>query len=178
MRLFSFSTLHSPISSCQVLIDESTQATEPECLIPIVLGCKQVPVSFLLYLFNVNSKQIFLFVQLVLVGDHCQLGPVIMCKKAAKAGLSQSLFERLIALGVKPIRLQVHSCTLLHLECILTVPCPARSSTACTLAFLSFHQAASMRAPYKMELPTLRCCRLMLTSRGLFQKGPCCFMCR
>ena len=68
-----------------VLIDESTQATEPECLIPLVMGCKQV----------------------VLVGDHCQLGPVIMCKKAAKAGLNQSLFERLVALGIKPIRLQV-----------------------------------------------------------------------
>ncbi|KAL3619416.1 Regulator of nonsense transcripts 1-like protein [Castilleja foliolosa] len=69
----------------QVLIDESTQATEPECLIPLVLGVKQV----------------------VLVGDHCQLGPVIMCKKAARAGLAQSLFERLVTLGVKPIRLQV-----------------------------------------------------------------------
>ncbi|XP_074304061.1 regulator of nonsense transcripts 1 homolog [Silene latifolia] len=69
----------------QVLIDESTQATEPECLIPLVLGVKQA----------------------VLVGDHCQLGPVIMCKKAARAGLAQSLFERLVLLGVKPIRLQV-----------------------------------------------------------------------
>ncbi|XP_024357532.1 regulator of nonsense transcripts 1 homolog [Physcomitrium patens] len=69
----------------QVLVDESTQATEPECLIPLVLGAKQ----------------------LVLVGDHCQLGPVIMCKKAARAGLAQSLFERLVLLGVKPIRLQV-----------------------------------------------------------------------
>nr|XP_043626562.1 regulator of nonsense transcripts 1 homolog [Erigeron canadensis] len=69
----------------QVLIDESTQSTEPECLIPLVLGAKQV----------------------VLVGDHCQLGPVIMCKKAARAGLAQSLFERLVMLGVKPIRLQV-----------------------------------------------------------------------
>ncbi|KAK1326759.1 hypothetical protein QJS10_CPA01g02863 [Acorus calamus] len=69
----------------QVLIDESTQATEPECLIPLVLGVKQV----------------------VLIGDHCQLGPVIMCKKAARAGLAQSLFERLVLLGVKPFRLQV-----------------------------------------------------------------------
>jgi len=69
----------------QVLIDESTQATEPECIIPVILGAKQ----------------------LVLVGDHCQLGPVIMCKKAARAGLSQSLFERLVMLDIKPIRLQV-----------------------------------------------------------------------
>jgi regulator of nonsense transcripts 1 len=69
----------------KVLIDEATQATEPECLLPILKGAKQV----------------------ILVGDHCQLGPVIMCKKAAKAGLNQSLFERLVCLGIRPIRLQV-----------------------------------------------------------------------
>eukprot|EP00601_Ochromonadales_sp_CCMP2298_P010786 CAMPEP_0173262828 /NCGR_PEP_ID=MMETSP1142-20121109/27004_1 /TAXON_ID=483371 /ORGANISM="non described non described, Strain CCMP2298" /LENGTH=862 /DNA_ID=CAMNT_0014198035 /DNA_START=20 /DNA_END=2608 /DNA_ORIENTATION=- len=69
----------------QLLIDESTQAMEAECFIPIVLGVKQ----------------------LVLVGDHCQLGPVVMCKRAAKAGLTQSLFERLVLLGIRPIRLQV-----------------------------------------------------------------------
>eukprot|EP00112_Aurelia_sp_Birch-Aquarium-sp1_P011569 Seg243.2 transcript_id=Seg243.2/GoldUCD/mRNA.D3Y31 product="Regulator of nonsense transcripts 1" protein_id=Seg243.2/GoldUCD/D3Y31 len=68
-----------------VLIDESTQATEPECMVPVILGTKQ----------------------LILVGDHCQLGPVVMCKKAANAGLSQSLFERLVVLGIRPIRLQV-----------------------------------------------------------------------
>jgi regulator of nonsense transcripts 1 len=68
-----------------VLIDESTQSAEPECMIPLVLGCKQV----------------------VLVGDHQQLGPVIMNKKAAKAGLNQSLFERLVILGLAPIRLNV-----------------------------------------------------------------------
>jgi regulator of nonsense transcripts 1 len=69
----------------QVLIDEATQAIEAEALIPIVMGAKQV----------------------VLVGDHCQLGPVVMCKAAAKAGLTQSLFERLVLVGVRPIRLQV-----------------------------------------------------------------------
>ncbi|KAI1327332.1 P-loop containing nucleoside triphosphate hydrolase protein [Xylariaceae sp. FL0255] len=68
-----------------VLIDESTQSAEPECMIPLVLGCKQV----------------------VLVGDHKQLGPVIMNKKAAKAGLNQSLFERLVRLGFTPIRLNI-----------------------------------------------------------------------
>lgn len=36
----------------QVLVDEATQAMEPECLIPIVMGAKQ----------------------LVMVGDHCQVG--------------------------------------------------------------------------------------------------------
>lgn len=54
-------------------------------MIPLVLGCKQV----------------------VLVGDHQQLGPVIMNKSAARAGLTQSLFERLVVLGTRPIRLQV-----------------------------------------------------------------------
>ena len=68
-----------------VLIDEATQAAEPEMLIPLVAGAKHV----------------------VLVGDHCQLGPVIMSKKAAKAGLGQSLFERLILLGIQPVRLEV-----------------------------------------------------------------------
>jgi len=42
-----------------VLIDESTQASEPEILIPLVKGLKQC----------------------VLVGDHCQLGPVILSKQ-------------------------------------------------------------------------------------------------
>ncbi|CBZ51254.1 putative regulator of nonsense transcripts UPF1 [Neospora caninum Liverpool] len=69
----------------QVVIDEAAQATEPECLIPIVLGAKQV----------------------VLIGDHCQLGPVVLSKKAAAAGLATSLFSRLLALGHRPLRLKV-----------------------------------------------------------------------
>ncbi|XP_028967713.1 regulator of nonsense transcripts 1 [Galendromus occidentalis] len=68
-----------------ILIDECMQATEPECMVPVVLGAKQ----------------------LILVGDHCQLGPVVMCKGAARAGLSQSLFERLVVLGIRPLRLEV-----------------------------------------------------------------------
>ncbi|KAF6768494.1 hypothetical protein AHF37_08761 [Paragonimus kellicotti] len=73
------------LSFHSVLIDEATQATEPECLVPLMVGCRQV----------------------VLVGDHCQLGPVVTCKKAAKAGLTQSLFERFVLIGIRPIRLQV-----------------------------------------------------------------------
>ena len=68
-----------------VLIDESTQACEPEVMIPITKGAKQV----------------------ILIGDHQQLGPVILDKDARKAGLSQSLYERMIALGHIPYRLQV-----------------------------------------------------------------------
>jgi regulator of nonsense transcripts 1 len=45
-----------------VLVDESTQATEPEVMVSVVKGVRQ----------------------LVLVGDHCQLGPVVMCKKAGR----------------------------------------------------------------------------------------------
>ncbi|KAJ1807679.1 ATP-dependent RNA helicase, partial [Coemansia sp. RSA 2598] len=68
-----------------VLVDESTQASEPECLIPLVMGARQV----------------------VLIGDHQQLGPVVVSKTAASAGLSQSLFERLVFLGLRPHRLVV-----------------------------------------------------------------------
>ncbi|KAF5913498.1 hypothetical protein HPG69_017116 [Diceros bicornis minor] len=73
---------------CSMLTDESTQATEPECMVPVVLGAKQ----------------------LILMGNHRQLGLMVLCKKAAKAGLSQSLFEHLVVLGFHPIcliRLQV-----------------------------------------------------------------------
>lgn len=54
-------------------------------MIPLILGAQQV----------------------ILVGDHCQLGPVVLSKKAANAGLSQSLFERLVILGAHPVRLQI-----------------------------------------------------------------------
>lgn len=60
-------------------------ATEPECMVPVVLG---------------TSK-------LVLVGDPCQTGACVLNKKAAKAGLAQSLFDRLVVLGIRPIRLEV-----------------------------------------------------------------------
>ncbi len=36
-----------------------------------------------------------------------QLGPVVISKKAALAGLTQSLFERMVILNVRPVRLQV-----------------------------------------------------------------------
>ena len=68
-----------------VLVDESTQAVEPECLIPLVMGAKHV----------------------VLVGDHLQLGPIVTCAAAKAANLTRSLFERLIDLGVAPFRLQI-----------------------------------------------------------------------
>eukprot|EP00477_Mikrocytos_mackini_P000163 GAHX01000173.1.p1 GENE.GAHX01000173.1~~GAHX01000173.1.p1 ORF type:complete len:591 (-),score=111.57 GAHX01000173.1:114-1886(-) len=68
-----------------VLIDESSQSTEPESLIPMVNGARKV----------------------VMVGDHYQLGPVVIDKIATKAGLHQSLFERLTKIGVKPHVLRI-----------------------------------------------------------------------
>lgn len=66
-----------------VLIDEATQAIEPEGLLPLLRGAKQG----------------------ILVGDHRQLGPVITCRQTAKAGLNRSMFERLVAMGIRPLRL-------------------------------------------------------------------------
>ena len=63
-----------------VLIDEANQSTEPECILPLLRGAKQV----------------------VLVGDHMQLGPITKCRSAASAGLNRSLFIRLVHMGINP----------------------------------------------------------------------------
>ena len=62
-----------------VLIDEAGQATEPMTLIPITRGCRQ----------------------LVLVGDHHQLPPTVVSKRAEEEGLANSLFGRLADAGCK-----------------------------------------------------------------------------
>ena len=63
----------------QVLLDESTQATEPASLVPIVRGARQ----------------------LVLVGDHKQLPPTVISRRAEEGGLSKSLFERMMGMGIE-----------------------------------------------------------------------------
>jgi regulator of nonsense transcripts 1 len=68
-----------------VVMDEATQTIEPKVLIPILRNARKV----------------------VLVGDHCQLGPVVASSKAKSAGLGVSLFQRLVQLGLKPYRLQM-----------------------------------------------------------------------
>jgi predicted DNA helicase len=55
-----------------IVIDEATQSTEPASLIPFIKGEK-----------------------VILIGDHKQLPPTILSQKAAKQGLSKSMFERL-----------------------------------------------------------------------------------
>ncbi len=60
-----------------VLLDEATQATEPASLIPLTKGARHV----------------------VLVGDHRQLPPTVISRRAENDGLRQSLFERLTLLG-------------------------------------------------------------------------------
>lgn len=57
----------------QVIVDESGMCPEPQCLVPIIATSAE---------------------QVVLIGDHKQLRPIIMCKEAALLGLETSLFER------------------------------------------------------------------------------------
>ncbi|XP_060082155.1 helicase with zinc finger domain 2-like [Ylistrum balloti] len=57
----------------QCIIDESGMCTEPETLATII---------------STKAEQV------VLIGDHKQLRPVVMCQHAANLGLEKSLFER------------------------------------------------------------------------------------
>ncbi|XP_046548202.1 LOW QUALITY PROTEIN: helicase with zinc finger domain 2-like [Haliotis rubra] len=57
----------------QVIIDESAMSTEPQTMVPIIAT---------------KAKQV------VLIGDHKQLRPIVQCKAAADLGLNRSLFER------------------------------------------------------------------------------------
>ncbi|KAK3600373.1 hypothetical protein CHS0354_015990 [Potamilus streckersoni] len=57
----------------QIMIDEAAMCPEPQCLVPIIATKAE---------------------QVVLIGDHKQLQPIIMCKEAAELGLEKSLFER------------------------------------------------------------------------------------
>jgi regulator of nonsense transcripts 1 len=57
-----------------VIMDEATQAVEPSALIPLIYGAERV----------------------VLVGDQCQLGPVVRTRELEDLGYNWSLFERMI----------------------------------------------------------------------------------
>jgi len=62
-----------------VILDEAAQVIEPAALLPLIKGS----------------------VQVVMVGDQCQLPATVLSREAEKAGLGVSLFERLIAAGVE-----------------------------------------------------------------------------
>lgn len=64
---------HLLLLAFQIIIDEAGMCPEPHCLVPIVAS---------------NAEQV------VLIGDHKQLRPVIKCKEAAELGLEKSLFEK------------------------------------------------------------------------------------
>ncbi|KAL1271925.1 hypothetical protein QQF64_030941 [Cirrhinus molitorella] len=63
----------------QILIDECAMATEPEAFIPLV---------------SYNPRQI------VLLGDHQQIRPIVQCALVRKKGMQQSLFERYMDLAI------------------------------------------------------------------------------
>ncbi|GFH09003.1 p-loop containing nucleoside triphosphate hydrolase protein, partial [Haematococcus lacustris] len=60
-----------------LVLDEGSQASEPEALVPIMKGTHQV----------------------IIVGDHKQLPPTVMSEKALAKGLGVSLFERMTEAG-------------------------------------------------------------------------------
>ncbi|XP_052774255.1 helicase with zinc finger domain 2-like isoform X2 [Mya arenaria] len=57
----------------QVIVDEAGMCPEPQCLVPVIATKAE---------------------QVVLIGDHKQLRPIIMCREAGELGLATSLFER------------------------------------------------------------------------------------
>ena len=75
----------SGIAFERILVDESAQACEPECLIPMTRGATQI----------------------LLVGDHFQLEPNVRCQKACESGFQRSMFERMVINGAPCNRLQV-----------------------------------------------------------------------
>ncbi|XP_073707802.1 3'-5' exoribonuclease HELZ2-like [Garra rufa] len=66
-------TLAKVLDFKQIVIDECAMATEPEAFIPLVAHKPE---------------------QIVLLGDHKQLQPVVHCEVVERLGMSKSLFER------------------------------------------------------------------------------------
>ena len=64
-----------------ILIDEASQAVEPETMVPIVHGAERV----------------------IIVGDHRQLDPVVLSKRCRNHGYMKTLMDRLIDLDFSPV---------------------------------------------------------------------------
>ncbi|KAJ3176173.1 hypothetical protein HDU85_007586 [Gaertneriomyces sp. JEL0708] len=75
--MLSFNVPNEPDGFGLIIIDEAGQAAVPETMVPLT---------------NFSSNR----TQLMLVGDHKQLGPTVMAKSATEYGLGVSLFELLI----------------------------------------------------------------------------------
>ncbi|XP_065150380.1 3'-5' exoribonuclease HELZ2 [Paramisgurnus dabryanus] len=71
--------LQKVIDFRQILIDECAMATEPEAFIPLVAHNPQ---------------------QIVLLGDHKQVRPIVQCTIVKRMGMQQSLFERYMDLAI------------------------------------------------------------------------------
>ena len=82
------------VSDCFYLYIESTQATEPASLCALVHSSKHV----------------------ILLGDHYQLPPTVVSPRARDGGLGQSLFARLIDLGIEPSMLQIQYRYITHIH--------------------------------------------------------------
>jgi regulator of nonsense transcripts 1 len=66
-----------------LVLDEATQAPEPAALVAAAQRVQSV----------------------VMVGDPQQLPPTVRCQEAQRLGLGYSLFERVQAMGLKPLLL-------------------------------------------------------------------------
>lgn len=75
----------SRVHFSSVIIDESTQAIEPDTICAIGHGCSHI----------------------VLMGDHKQLGPIVSTNIAKRSNLDLSLYERLQMAGIRPHTLTV-----------------------------------------------------------------------
>lgn len=75
----------SRVHFSSLIVDESTQAIEPDTICAIGHGCSHI----------------------VLMGDHKQLGPIVSTNIARQSHLDLSLYERLQMAGIKPHSLTV-----------------------------------------------------------------------
>jgi len=69
-----------------VVIEEAAQVLEVEAFVPLVLQRDPCRLQ-----------------RLVLIGDHCQLPPVVQHQVLERCGLGQSMFQRLVRLGVDAV---------------------------------------------------------------------------
>lgn len=125
-----------------VIMEEAAQVTEVENFIPFVL---QAPISL-------NSKPAKSRLQrIVLVGDHLQNSPVVQnAALRTYANLEQSLFQRLIRLGVPYILLDAQGRSRPSLAALYKWRYPSLTNLPFTSTASAFRQAnAGLRYEYQ-----------------------------